>query len=181
MSKSLLILIISFCFSGSFLLGQNNVLTDRDYSVYNYLINREVNNLDSSMPKLDSMKIYLKYIMTIEDSTKGGARYTYTGIDTSDKAFTIQDAGSYYNINRKNFFIEKDKLIFKQPVGSEKAAKSKNVIIEFGKCLFYNDNKNAMVYYGITYGPLNGEGCMLILQNDGNTWKIIRKRTIWVS
>jgi|GEM_PF-6957079 hypothetical protein len=178
-TKTFIVVLVFFCCINDSM-GQNGCLSDRDYSVYNYLINKTINKLDSSIAHLDSVKVKIKYVIKIKDSTIGDP-YLFSQIDTADKIYSFQDVVGYDKLNKNNCVIEKDKLVYREPLGLRKIKDKTYVKVEFGRCWFYNDNKYVIVYYGEHYGPLSGQGSILILKNDGNGWSVIMKKVIWVS
>ncbi|HTA81722.1 MAG TPA: hypothetical protein VK783_02230 [Bacteroidia bacterium] len=174
------IITILFFFTTNYLLGQTDTLSDKDYSVYNYLIVRIIENRDSISRKYDTNLNHLNYQIGINTYTKGN-KYGIS-LDSTEKYFTLNDFVNYFNLNKKNYPIDIKKIKAKNCTFFEVDKESKTMKMEFSKCYFFNNNKSVMVYQGVVYGPLDGEGCMYILQlGDDNNWKIIIKEVVWVS
>ena len=82
---------------------------------------------------------------------------------------------NFENLNKATYQINPKKITVK--VNS----KFKQFDIDFSRC--YIDKEYAVLYIGIQFAPLNGEGAVYVLKQNKTTktWTIVKKTRKWVS
>lgn len=147
--------------------GQAQVLSDSDYSVYNYLIHRTLVE--------DTSLIY--YEARFNDTTDIGP-YLYDLRDTGTY-ISSHDYVSFAMLKRPKCYVDKSRLSAWKPKKIHKLAEFQHVSYEFSKCYFFNNGNSVILYFGV-HVYLGGAGYVEILERNGNSWKVVKKRLQWV-
>lgn len=159
MKYSTVIFLFLFCSS---VFGQNNKkISKKEYCVYNFLIK----NLASSSN------------LIINDSTIN-KDLSPLSTDQFQQHVDVKFISKFQNVNSLKFKVEKKRLCSLKNIKSE----TKECYFEFSRCLIEGDTL-AMVYVGVQYGSLNGEGNIYILKRKSvkDNWYIEEKVMRWKS
>lgn len=147
--------------------GQHTPKMEDTYLIYNAVL--KFYHEESKMSS-----VYFEF----SDSTDNG-EYNIT-IDAEDISGYFKNPGEITVVFRE-VNAKKEKLVKSKLKNSKKSKEATPISVQFSKIYLSDDKKVAIVYSGITYSALNGEGRIFLMEKENKGWVIKKKIRRWIS